>query len=187
MNHEESLLQQACVSWFRAQYPQYAMLLVHPINEGSGHTSMDRRRQGIRNPKGMIWHIEQTVMPDGVLNKQEEYLFLVYRVRKLTIYYRNNSQKEEDKRVLLEHVRKLDKWNKEITKWVEAHPQYKPKDSKSHSFYVVVNEWRKTYYERQRYGKQLNCDQNVFREMTRKIRGFEKEIDKYIKQHLELI
>ena len=141
----------------------------------------------IRNPKGMLWHIEQTVMPDGVLNKQEEYLFLVYRVRKLTIYYRNNSQKEEDKRVLLEHVRKLDKWNREITKWVEAHPQYKPKDSKSHSFYIVVNEWRKTYYERQRYGKQLNYDQNVFREMTRKIRGFEKEIDKYIKQHLELI
>lgn len=29
MNHEESKLQKDCVSWFRAQYPQYAMLLVH--------------------------------------------------------------------------------------------------------------------------------------------------------------
>ena len=34
MRHEESTLQQQCVAWFRAQYPQYAMLLTHPINEG---------------------------------------------------------------------------------------------------------------------------------------------------------
>lgn len=34
MKHEESQLQQQCVAWFRAQYPQYAMLLTHPINEG---------------------------------------------------------------------------------------------------------------------------------------------------------
>ncbi len=54
MNHEESKLQQACVSWFRAQYPQYAMLLVHPINEGSGHTSIDRRRQGIHKAEGAV-------------------------------------------------------------------------------------------------------------------------------------
>lgn len=38
MNHEESKLQQQCVAAFRAQFPQYAMLLVHPINEGSQYT-----------------------------------------------------------------------------------------------------------------------------------------------------
>lgn len=38
MNHEESRLQQQCVAWFRAQYPQYAMLLTHPINEGYKNT-----------------------------------------------------------------------------------------------------------------------------------------------------
>ena len=38
MNHEESKIQQQCVSWFRAQYPQFSMLLVHPINEGSQYT-----------------------------------------------------------------------------------------------------------------------------------------------------
>ena len=54
MKHEESKLQQACVSWFRAQYPQYAMLLVHPINEGSGHASIDRRRQGIHKAEGAV-------------------------------------------------------------------------------------------------------------------------------------
>ena len=37
MSHEESKLQQQCVAWFRAQYPQYAMLLTHPANEGNGN------------------------------------------------------------------------------------------------------------------------------------------------------
>ena len=54
MNHEESKLQQQCVAWFRAQYPQYAMLLTHPINEGSGHTTTDRRRQGIHKAEGAV-------------------------------------------------------------------------------------------------------------------------------------
>lgn len=35
--HGESRLQQQCVAWFRAQYPQYAMLLTHPANEGNGN------------------------------------------------------------------------------------------------------------------------------------------------------
>lgn len=37
-NHEESNMQKQCVAWFRAQYPQYAMLLTHPINESGKGT-----------------------------------------------------------------------------------------------------------------------------------------------------
>lgn len=37
MRHEESNLQQQCVAWFRAQYPQFAMLLTHVPNEGNGN------------------------------------------------------------------------------------------------------------------------------------------------------
>lgn len=62
MRHEESILQQQCVAWFRAQYPQYAMLLIHPINEGSGHTSRDRMRQGIHKAEGA-----QAGVPDLLL------------------------------------------------------------------------------------------------------------------------
>lgn len=53
-NYEESRLQQQFVAWFRAQYPQYAMLLTHPINEGSGHSEADRRRQGIHKAEGAV-------------------------------------------------------------------------------------------------------------------------------------
>ena len=54
MKHEESNLQIQCVTSFRARYPQYAMLLTHPINEGSGHTSRDRMRQGIHKAEGAV-------------------------------------------------------------------------------------------------------------------------------------
>lgn len=49
MNHEESKLQQQCVSWFRAQYPQYAMLLTHMPNEGNGNrvTGAIRKAEGV--------------------------------------------------------------------------------------------------------------------------------------------
>lgn len=62
MKHEESNLQIECVAWFRAQYPQYAMLLIHPINEGSGNTSRDHKRQGIHKAEGA-----QAGVPDLLL------------------------------------------------------------------------------------------------------------------------
>ena len=51
MNHEEQKLQMQCVSWFRAQYPQYAMLLTHPINEGGRNTG---RTGGIHKAEGTV-------------------------------------------------------------------------------------------------------------------------------------
>ena len=51
MNHEESKLQQQCVAWFRAQYPQYAMLLTHPINEGNRNT---RTQGAIHKAEGTV-------------------------------------------------------------------------------------------------------------------------------------
>lgn len=54
MQHKESNMQQQCVAWFRAQYQQYAMLMVHPINEGCGHSTADRRRQGIHKAEGAV-------------------------------------------------------------------------------------------------------------------------------------
>lgn len=68
MKHEESILQQQCVSWFRAQYPQYAMLLVHPINEGSGHTRTDRMRQGIHKAEGAVAGVPDLILFMPVYN-----------------------------------------------------------------------------------------------------------------------
>lgn len=64
MNHEESKLQQQCVAWFRAQYPQYAMLLTHVANEGNGN-----------RVTGAIHKAEGTVegVPDLLLFMPAEY------------------------------------------------------------------------------------------------------------------
>lgn len=141
-----------------------------------------------RNPKGLMWRLEQTVMPDGVLTKHEEYVHLVYRVRKLTIHYRNNGQKPEDKNVLMEHIRKLDKWNKRTREFLDTHCKVMDAETtKRMGFFIVVEAWRSAYYERQKYSKVQSYDHNVYREMTRKIRQFEKEIDEYIKQIIKLI
>ncbi len=139
------------------------------------------------NPKGLFWRIEQTVMPIGAMSKQEEYLMLVYRVRQLTIRYRNEGQKEEDKRSLMDHVRRLDKWNKAIAGRISSIPNYKPADEKGHCFYLVVSEWRKAYYERQNYGRKPGYEKPVYSEMTRKIRDYEKKIDNYVKDKIQLI
>ena len=51
MNYNEQRLQMQCVSWFRAQFPQYAMLLTHPINEGGRNTA---RTGGIHKAEGTV-------------------------------------------------------------------------------------------------------------------------------------
>ena len=144
-----------------------------------------------RNPRGMMWSIQQTVIPDGTLTKPEEYLLLVYRVRKLTIQYKNNGMKDADKRVLMDHVRRLDKWNRQTRDFLNTHCKMMDAETtKRMSFFILVEAWRDAYYERQQYSNAADrggYDANVFREMTRKIRQFEQEIDKYIKDKLQLI
>lgn len=54
MNNKESILQQQCVYWFKTQYPHYAMLMTHPINEGSERSEKDRRRQVIHKKEGTV-------------------------------------------------------------------------------------------------------------------------------------
>ena len=51
MTWKEQNLQKQCVAWFRAQYPQYAMLMTHPINEGGRNTA---RVGGIHKGEGTV-------------------------------------------------------------------------------------------------------------------------------------
>ena len=71
MNHEESRLQQQCVAWFRAQYPQYAMLLTHTANEGNGN-----------RVSGAIHKAEGTVagVPDLILFMPSDYKTRLFEV-----------------------------------------------------------------------------------------------------------
>lgn len=52
-HHKESKEQIRCVAWFRREYPEFARLLEHPRNEGSGSDRTDRHRQTIAKAEGV--------------------------------------------------------------------------------------------------------------------------------------
>ena len=125
MNHEESKLQQQCVAWFRAQYPHYAMLLTHPINEGSRNTRVS----------GAIHKAEGTVagVPDLLL-------FLPTRITEISIYYGlgveiktskgSQSQKQKEFQKMFEAagymyvvVRNLEGFQKTINSYIYRTPK----------------------------------------------------------------
>ena len=65
MQHEESLIQQQCVAWFRIQYPHLATLLYHIANEGSTSKAYVG---GIRKAEGLVPGV-----PDLMLNIPARY------------------------------------------------------------------------------------------------------------------
>lgn len=137
---------------------------------------------------GDVYRLQQTPMPDGALTKQEEYLMLVYRVRKLWKQYFNQGRSQEVMMASLEQEKKLDDWNTRTAAFISSHPDYTIKmNDKAFSFYLVVSEWRKAWKERKRYKGNASCDQDVLKEIGKKCRDFEKQIDEYISKSLGLI
>lgn len=130
MNHEESKLQQACVSWFRAQYPQYAMLLTHPINEGSGHSQIDRRRQGIHKAEGAVAGVPDLLLFMAAECIEEEFDYDVdYYYHSLGIEFKTlkgkQSQEQKDFQKIFEAagnkyiiVRSFEEFKEEINDYI---------------------------------------------------------------------
>lgn len=142
----------------------------------------------IRNPEGDMYRLAQEVESVGELTKQEEYLLLVYHVRKAIRRYFDGGRKHEDLTASLELESELDKWNKRTEDFMAGHPGWKPRDTESHAFYTLVSEWRKVWHERMGYRKRtMGYDQKVMEQMSKKCREIEKQIDKYIKDKLQLL
>ncbi len=142
----------------------------------------------LHNPQGDCYRMEQTPELTGEPTKSEEYVLLVWYVRKLIQKYYRDGRKREDLDASLEQEARLDNWNRRTTQFIQSHPGYKPSDEKSHAFYQLVNEWRKTWHERMAYRKRkMDFQQQVLDEMTKKCRALEKQIDEYVKDKLQLL
>lgn len=142
----------------------------------------------IRNPKGDFYRLVQTPMPGEEITKQEEYVLLVYHVRRLIKQYYSNGRKKEDLDESLEQEAILDQWNRKTQAYIDSHPRYRPSDPKAHAFFVLVSEWRKTWKERMAYKRRkMGYEQAVLQEMSKKCRALEKQIDEYVKQKLQLL
>lgn len=136
---------------------------------------------------GDVYRLVQTVETESALTKSEEYLLLAYNIRRLWKKYFGAGRDKEvlKESVALEH--QLDKWNQRTDAYIASHPGYQPADKKAHAFFLLMAEWRKTWKERKKYVTSKDPDERIIKEMSRKCRDYEKEIDKYIKETIGMI
>jgi hypothetical protein len=137
--------------------------------------------------KGMLSvRMRTDVQPTGRLSKQEEYLWLVYRVRQaIHRYYdrRNKVSKQEssdDLKVSLALESELDKWNARTRFYLQGHPKASHGDEAAFAFFEVVEEWRNCWHKYFAYKRVRDKDLNVEREMKKQCFDYEKAIDEYI-------
>ena len=123
MNHEESKLQQQCVAWFRMQYPQYAMLLTHPANEGNGN-----------RVTGAIHKAEGTTpgIPDLLLFVPAEFdcMYCGLGLELKTASGRQSKQQKDFQQMFQAAgycyivIRSLDEFRLHVNVWLEHVPEY---------------------------------------------------------------
>ena len=143
-----------------------------------------------------MFYCTTEVKAEEPLTKDEQYLMLVYEVRRLIKRYFDNGRKTEDLKASPVKEAQLDGWNARTRSYIDSKPGFEkvlknlPIDSDKYrhfSFFEVVEEWRKVWKEYHRYKKQKDKDPAVEREMKKKCYDFEKTIDNYIRFTLKLI
>lgn len=120
------------------------------------------------------------------LTKPEQYVWLVYRVRKAIQKYYGQGRKHEDLLASLDLEKQLDNWNTRTRFHLQTHPKCRPDDEKAFAFFEVVEEWRKLWHNYFAYKKRSDKDPAVEREMKKQCFDFEKAIDKYINETIGL-
>lgn len=125
----------------------------------------------------------KTVEP---LTKAERFALQLWEIRKAMHKYYNGGRKHEDELASIDLERALDRKIKADREFIDSHPGRPIRDQKAYAFFLVVEEWRSTWRERKRYSQTKGYDQQVYREMTRKLRDYESKIDSYIKEVIGL-
>ena len=120
------------------------------------------------------------------LTKAERFALQLWEVRKAMHRYYHGGRRHEDLVASLALESELDKKIRADRQYMDAHPGRRVTDQKAYAFFLIVEEWRSTWLERKRYGSRAGYDNQVYREMTRKIRDYESKIDSYIKEVIGL-
>lgn len=167
---------------FKVRYDIYDTQHTAPVFTSSdGKLAQVEYNDRIR--KGGLYRMTTTVTPDE-LTKSEEYIYLVYQIRKLQKQYFKSRVHD----VMVESLKKeseLDQWNRRTQVFINNHPGYKPADAEAHAFYQLVFQWRIHWKDYFAYKKQAGADPAVIRERSKQCRDFEKQIDEYIKKYLQ--
>lgn len=161
MNHEESNNQIQCVRWFRAQYPQYAMLLIHPINEGSGHTSRDRMRQGIHKAEGAVAGVSDLLLFMPATFNDVNYHGIAFEFKEPKRGKQSQDQKDFEKMIKAagweyEIIRYLDEFMILANTWIEHVEASKRREiAAAHVEIVKASEQREKEHFYKVIGKKL--------------------------------
>ena len=158
------------------------------------HASMVLQKVQRGDQKG-IYSIISEVEACEPLTKPEQYLLLVYDVRKLIRRYFNDGRKADDLTASLVKETQLDHWNARTRAYINSKPGFErvlkglPQDSEKFrhfAFFQVVEEWRKVWKEYHAYRRLKDKEPDVEKEMKKRCVAFEKTIDEYIKKTLQL-
>ena len=118
--------------------------------------------------------------------KQEQYVWLVYRVLKaIRKYYDERGrvtkeQSDANLKASLALESELDKWNVRTRFYLNQHPKASHGDEKAFAFFEVVEEWRNCWHKYFSYKKLRDKHPVVEREMKKQCFDYEKEIRKYV-------
>lgn len=123
------------------------------------------------------------------LTKPEQYVWLVYRVRKAIQKYYGCGRKREDLMASLDLERQLDEWNTRTRSYIDSRPGFQniltglsagSEKARHFAFFQVVEQWRKAWHKYFAYKKRADKNPDIEREMKKQCFDFEKEIDKFI-------
>lgn len=120
------------------------------------------------------------------LTKHEEYVWLVYQVRKAIHKYYNNGRKYEDLQDSLGKEAKLDQWNAKTRIYLANHPNAQV-DEKAKAFFLLVDAWRDKWHKYFSCKKAHAVEKAVLDQMKKECFDYEAQIDKYVKQVIGLI
>ena len=120
------------------------------------------------------------------LTKAEEYVWLVYEVRKAIHKYYNGGRHHEDLVASLVKEKELDMWNTRTRTYLNNHPkaQY---DEKAKAFFIIVEAWREKWTKYFASKKSGAVSKAVLDQMKKECFDYEKQIDKYVKKVIGLV
>jgi len=135
---------------------------------------------------GEIIFINATVEPVEPLTAPERFILLVYDVRQLIRAYYDHGRRQEDLQASLAKEKTLDHWIARTRQYLDTHVLKPDNATDPYSFFILVEQWRKTWHEYFSYKKQKDKDPQVESEIKKKSFDLERSIDAYITQALHL-
>jgi len=170
-------------------------VMFHIFNPGDkvpDYNTSDRKLAYIelnarRNTPGKtLASMRADVTPVEPLTKAEGFAYQLWEIRRAMHKYYNGGRRHEDMLASIALETELDKQIRSGRAFLDSHPGYPVKDQKSHAAFLIAEEWRNTWLARKRYSQTKGYDHQMYREMTRKIRDYEAQIDKYIREVIGL-